>query len=161
MQKQSISLSIVLNEDLIFNYYMFLDGDYIDLNAAMDVLVDHNELSEHERCYRFLLDKISMNNQRFDVDTRVEKWGSIEGGYAVIYCQAFKELCNSGGFSDKAFLSWADKNDVIQVSGGRFTKLKKINGKPIRCVFLKLNEFEEEEEFYSVNEYDQEELPFT
>ena len=161
MQKQSISLSIVLTADRIITDYMFHDGEYIDFDAAMEVLVDHNELSEHERCYRYLLDKISMNNQRFDVDTKVEKWGSIEGGYAVIYCQAFKELCNSGGFSDKAFLSWADKNDVIQVSGGRFTKLKKINGKPIRCVFLKLNEFEEEEEFRPVDEYAQEELPFT
>ena len=161
MQKQSISLSIVLTADKIVTDYMFHDGEYIDLEAAMEVLVDHNELSEHERCYRFLLDKISMNNQRFDAETKVEKWGAIEDGYAVIYCQAFKELCSSGGFSDKAFLSWADKNGVIQTSGGRLTKLKKINGKPIRCVFLKLNEFEDEDGFEPTEIYNQEELPFT
>lgn len=161
MQKQSISLSIVLTADRIITDYMFHDGEYINLEDAMNVLVDHNELSEHERCYRYLLDKISMNNQRFDSETKVEKWGAIEEGYAVIYCQAFRELCGSGGFSDKAFLSWADKNNVIQTSGGRLTKLKKINGKPIRCVFLKLNEFEDEEGFEPTEIYDQEELPFT
>lgn len=161
MQKQSISLSIVLTADRIITDYMFHDGEYINLEDAMNVLVDHNELSEHERCYRYLLDKISMNNQRFDSETKVEKWGAIEDGYAVIYCQAFKELCSSGGFSDKAFLSWADKNGIIQTSGGRFTKLKKINGKPIRCVFLKLNEFEDEDGFESTEIYNQEELPFT
>lgn len=161
MQKQSISLSIVLTADKIVTDYMFHDGEYIDLEAAMEVLVDHNELSEHERCYRYLLDKISMNNQRFDAETKVEKWGAIEEGHAVIYGQAFKELCSSGGFSDKAFLSWADKNGVIQTSGGRLTKLKKINGKPIRCVFLKLNEFEDEDGFEPTEIYDQEELPFT
>lgn len=161
MQKQSIALSIVLTADKIITERIFHDEEYIDLGEAKNVLVDHNELSEHERCYRFLLDKISMNNQRFDTETKVEKWGVIGEGYAVIYCQAFRELCGSGGFSDKAFLSWADKNNVIQTSGGRLTKLKKINGKPIRCVFLKLNEFEDEEGFEPTEIYNQEELPFT
>lgn len=160
MQKQSIALSIVLTADKIITDYLFCDGEYIDLEEAREVLVDHNELSEHERCYRYLLDKISMNNQRFDMDTKVEKWGIIEDGYAIIYVQAFKELCNQGGFSDKAFLSWADKNAVIQTSGGRLNKLKKINGQPIRCVFLKLNPEEDEDGFVPEEVYDQEELPF-
>lgn len=160
MQKQSIALSIVLTADKIATEYLFNDGEYIDLEEAKDVLVDHNELSEHERCYRYLLDKISMNNQRFDLDTKVEKWGIIEDGYAIIYVQAFKELCNQGGFSDKAFLSWADKNAVIQTSGGRLNKLKKINGQPIRCVFLKLNPEEDEDGFVLEEAYEQEELPF-
>lgn len=164
MQKQSIALSIVLTADKIITEYLFHDDEYIDLEEAKAVLVDHNELSEHERCYRYLLDKISMNNQRFDTETKVEKWGmfdQVDGvDYAVIYVQAFKEICNSGGFSDKAFLSWADKNAVILTSNGRFNRLKKINGKPIRCVFLKLNEFEDEDGFIPEEVYEQEELPF-
>lgn len=160
MQKQSIALSVVLTADRIITEYLFNDGEYISLDEAKAVLVDHNELSEHERCYRYLLDKIHMNNQRFDVDTKVEKWGIIENGYAIIYVQAFKELCSQGGFSDKAFLSWADKNAVIQTSGNRLNKLKKINGQPARCVFLKLNEFEDEDGFEPEEIYDQEELPF-
>lgn len=164
MQKQSISLSIVLTADKIVTERIFHDGEYIDLEEAKNVLVDHNELSEHERCYRYVLDKISMNNQRFDTETKVEKWGTFEQvdgvDYAVIYNQAFKEICNSGGFSDKAFLSWADKNAMILTSNGRFNRLKKINGKPIRCVFLKMNEFEDEDGFITEEEYVQEDLPF-
>lgn len=160
MQKQSISLSVVLTADKIITEYLFNDGEYINLEQAQDVLVDHNELSEHERCYRYLLDKIAMNNQRFDIDTKVEKWGQIDGNYAVIYIQAFKELCNQGGFSDKAFLSWADKNGVIQTANGRYNKLKKINGKPMRCIFLRLCEEEKEDEFHEIEEYEQEDLPF-
>jgi len=160
MQKQSISLSIVLTSDKIATDYIFHDGMYIDISEAQEVLVDHSELSEHERCYNYLLDKISMNNQRFDTETKVEKWGIIEDGYAIIYLQAFKELCNQGGFSDKAFLAWADRNAVIQTSNGRLNKLKKINGKPKRCIFLKLNEYEDEDGFEPEELYDQEELPF-
>ena len=161
MQKQSIALSIVLTADRIVTDYIFHDGEYIDMEEAKSVLVDHNELSEHDRCYRYILDKINMNGQRFDIETKVEKWGIIEDGYAIIYVQAFKELCKSGGFSDKAFLSWADRNAVIQVSGGRLTKQKKINGRNNRCVFLKLNEFEEQDGFEPAEMYEQGELPFT
>lgn len=160
MQKQSIALSIILTADKIATERLFCDGEYIDLEQAESVLVDHNELSEHERCYHYLLDKISMNSQRFDAQTKVEKWGIIEDGYAIIYIQAFKELCSTGGFSDKAFLSWADREGMIQTSGGRLNKLKKINGQPIRCVFLKLNKFEDEDGFTPEEVYDQEELPF-
>lgn len=163
MQKQSISLSIILTADRIATDHLFRDGAYITIDEAKELLVDKNELSENERCYQYLLDKIGMNSQRFDADTKVEKWGILEPEHAVIYVQAFKELCKDGGYSDKSFLSWASRKGVIQAQDGRFTKLKKINGKPVRCIFLRLNEFIDDEGFEPaevVEEYEQEELPF-
>lgn len=161
MQKQSIALSVILTADRIATDYIFHDGEYIDFEDVKSVLIDKNELSEHERCYRYILDKIHMNSQRFDVDTKVEKWGVIEKGYAVIYVQAFKELCRHGGFSDKSFLSWADRNGIIQTQGGRMTKVKRFDGNPVRCIFLQMNEFVDEDGFEKVEKYIQEELPFT
>lgn len=105
MQKQSMSLAILLTADKIATDYLFKDGEYITLEEAKGVLINRNDLSDNERCYRYLQDKIAMNHQRFDAETKVEKWGILENGYAIIYNQAFKELCKSGGFSDKAFLS--------------------------------------------------------
>ena len=127
------------------------------------VLINRNDLSDNERCYRYLQDKIAMNNQRFDMDTKVEKWGTLEKGVAIIYNQAFKELCKSGGFSDKAFLSWADRKGLIETQGGRMTKVKKVDGNPIRCVFLRLNDNIDKDGFEPVetmDKYEQEELPF-
>lgn len=161
MQKQSIALSLIMTADKIATDYIFCDREYIDIDQAKEVLVDHNELSEHERCYRYLLDKIQMNSQRFDMHSPVESWGLLEDDYAILYVQAFKDLCKAGGFSDKAFLSWADRNGVIQTGNGRMTKVKKINGQPVRCVFLKINEFEDENGFVSEEIYEQEELPFS
>lgn len=163
MQKQSISLSIILTADRIATDHLFRDGVYITMDEARELLVDKNELSENERCYQYLLDKIGMNGQRFDADTKVEKWGTLETEYAAIYVQAFKDLCKDGGYSDKSFLSWASRKGIIQAQDGRFTKLKKINGKPVRCIFLRLNEFVDENGFEPaevVEEYEQEELPF-
>lgn len=103
MQKQSISLSIVLTADKIATDWLFKDGQYISLDEAREVLIDRNELSDNERCYRYLMDKVAMNPQRFDLDSNVEKWGVIDKGYAVFYNQAFDELCRSGGFSKSLF----------------------------------------------------------
>ena len=160
MQKQSIALSVILTADKIAADYLFCDGIYIEQDVAKEVLVDKNELSENERCYQYLIDKIGMNGQRFDVETKTEKWGILEKGYAIIFNQAFKELCSAGGFSDKSFLSWADRKGLIETQGGRMTKVKKIDGNPMRCVFLKLNENVDEDGFEKVDEYEQEELPF-
>lgn len=161
MQKQSISLSIILTADKIATDCIFKDNQYISLEEAKEVLSDRNEISDNERCYRYLLDKIAMNGQRFDKDTSCEKWGILEPDYAILYNQAFSDLCESGRFSKKAFLSWASKNGVIQTDNkGNPTKLKKINSKASRCVFLRLNP-EADKDGFSPVEYEQEELPFT
>ena len=160
MQKQSLSLSILLVADKVATDYLFRDGEYITIEQAKTVLINRNDLSDNERCYRYLQDKIAMNNQRFDMDTKVEKWGTLEKGVAIIYNQAFKELCKSGGFSDKAFLSWADRKGLIETQGGRMTK---VDGNPIRCVFLRLNDNIDKDGFEPVetmDKYEQEELPF-
>ena len=163
MQKQSMSLAILLTADKIATDYLFRDGAYITLQEAKRVLVSRDDLSDNERCYRYLQDKIAMNNQRFDIETKTEKWGVLEKGYAIIYNQAFKELCKSGGFSDKAFLSWANRNGLIETQGDRLTKVKKVDGNPIRCVFLRLNDNIDADGFESVEAMEtceQEELPF-
>lgn len=160
MQKQSISLSIVLTADKIATDYIFKDKQYISLEEAKEVLSDRNEISDNERCYQYLLDKIAMNGQRFDAATSCEKWGTFEPGYAVLYNQAFSDLCELGKFSKKSFLSWASKNGVVQSDNkGNPTKQKKINSKNYRCVFLKLNPEEDKDGFAPV-EFEQEELPF-
>ena len=163
MQKQSISLSIILTADKIATDMLFKDGQYISIDEAKKVLIDRNELSDNERCYRYILDKIAMNGTRFDADTACEKWGIIEHGYVFFYNQAFDELCKSGGFSKRSFQSWGVKKKVVQTdSKGNPTKQKKIDGKNNRCVCLKLDDgiSVDDNGFISVDESVQEELPF-
>ena len=160
MQKQSLSLAILLTADKIATDCLFKDGQYITLEEAKSVLINKNDLSDNERCYRYLQDKVAMNGQRFDVSNNAEQWGVLENGYAIIYNQAFKELCKNGGFSDKAFLSWADRKGLINTQSGRLTKVKKVDGASRRCVFLKLNEKIAQDGFEQLDEYEQEELPF-
>ncbi|MDD3395414.1 MAG: DUF927 domain-containing protein [Anaerotignum sp.] len=163
MQKQSISLSIILTADKIATEHIFKDGQSISLDEAKQVLVDRNELSDNERCYQYVLDKIAMNSNRFDASTNCEKWGICEDGYAYMYNQAFGELCASGGFSKKSFLSWAVKKGVAQQdSKGNPTKQKKVDGKNARCVCIKVNQDMDADGFVKVEDVadEQIELPF-
>lgn len=160
MQKQSISLSIVLASDRIATDYLFQDGQYINLKEAAQVLVDRNELSDNERCYQYILSEVDINGAKFDPALQTnEKWGVLEHGYAVIYNNVFDSICKKGGFSKKAFLSWADKNGLLQTQGGQLTKVKKAEGRSMRCVFLKMDPSIDEDGFQSVDAV-QEELPF-
>ena len=160
MQKQSISLSIVLTADRLVTDYLFKDGQYINLDEAAQILVDRNELSDNERCYQYILSEVDINRAKFEnIQQTAEKWGMIENGYAVIYNNIFDSICKKGGFSKKAFLSWADRNGLLQTQGGRMTKLKKTDGKTMRCVFLKIDSSIDKDGFQSVEDI-QEELPF-
>lgn len=163
MQKQTMSLACILLADKIATEQIFKDGQYISMEDAEKCLIDRTELSENERCYQYIMDKVAMNGQRFDADTNCEKWGILEHGYIVFYSQAFDELCRDGGFSKKTFLSWARKKGYLQTQDGRSTKVKKINGATYRCIWLKMDDGIKTDEngFMKVDESMQEELPFT
>lgn len=161
MQKQSLSLSIILTADKLATDYLFKDGQYISLDEAREVLVDRDDLSDNERCYQFILDKVAMNPARFDLDNEnIEKWGVIEEGYAIIYATAFSALCKDGGYSRTSFLSWANRKGLLQTekSGKKLDKIKSFKGNKIRCVFLKLNDGADKDGFAQME--DQMELPF-
>ena len=51
MQKQSMSLAIVLTADKIVTDHIFKDGQYISIEDAEKCLIDRNAVSDNERCY--------------------------------------------------------------------------------------------------------------
>ncbi|MCB5878470.1 DUF927 domain-containing protein [Blautia producta] len=166
MEKQALSLSIILTADRIATDYLFQDREYIPLEDAKVVLIDREELSDNKRCYQYILGEVEINAAKFDAySPTTEKWGCMESGYVVIYNNIFDSMCKKGGFSKTAFLSWADKNGLIQTSGGKRTKGKRVDGRVTRCVFLKLDGIPEtdEEGFVEADTYQeayQEDLPF-
>lgn len=166
MEKQSLSLSIVLAADKIATDYLFRDGAYISIKEAQEVLVDREELSDNERCYQYILSEVEINAAKFEAFSQTaEKWGGMEAGYVFIYTNIFDSICKKGGFSRTSFLSWAEKKGLIQTSAGKRTKTKRIDGRVTRCVVLKLDGAPEEDKdgFVKAESYieaHQEELPF-
>ena len=145
MQKQSLSLSIVLTADKIATDYIFKDGEYIDIEEAKQVLIDKNELSDNERCYRYILDRVVANRGRFDPrNENIEQWGIIEDNYVLMISTALSRLCKEEGYSRLSFLKWASDKGLIQGNGGRYDFTKKTNGICVKYVKIKIlddNEF--------------------
>lgn len=162
MQKQSMSLACILLADKIATEHIFKDGVYISMDEAKKVLIDRTELSENERCYRYLLDQVAMNSFRFTNDCQTEKWGTVDGDYAVIYPTVFERLCRAEGYSKKSFISWAGKKGIVQVDGKGYPKQRKIDGKNVRAVSIKLDNgiTTDENGFIKLDDYAQNELPF-
>lgn len=171
--KQILPMSIILAADKIATENIFEDGMYLDFDSCFNMLKNKEEVSEEERAYSFIMSDIAIHRNNFESDIygnyKGEIWGCIENGYVVIHNNIFKNMCDRGNFSGKSFLTWADRQGLILKDGdkgSRVTKNKKINGKQVRCVFLKMDDEDEREEdetientkFVPVNE--QMELPF-
>ena len=147
-------MSIILAADKIATDQLFHDGQYIDIETAKNLLTEKEMVSENERAYWFVLDKIAMNGIKFDdnPDIKTERWGIIDNDpvektqTAIIYSAAFDDLCKIGRFSRKAFLSWAVKKGLVETdSRGYPTKAKKLDGIVTKCVFLKIvDEFQKD-----------------
>lgn len=173
-EKQTLSAAIILTADKIATDYLFKDSKYIPIEYVKKVLNEKSTVSDNERCYQFLLDKIGMNKHRFESDddnssSNFEKWGFLEPGKVVFFNQAFDDLCKAGGFARKSFLSWAGKQGLIEKdSEGKNTKMKRVDGIPRRCVFLKMRDTDSSgnknnllgnSEFVDIDAY-QQKLPF-
>lgn len=142
-EKQVLPMSIILTADEIAEKYLFQDGVRLDLAQCCDLLKNRGEVSEHMRAYQLLKETIAGNVFRFDndPDKNVEQWGALfdNDRYAAIINKQFNRILKDAGFNDKAFLSWARKNNVVQTdSQGKSTLTRRINGLLTRCVVLDL-----------------------
>lgn len=164
-EKQTLPMSILLTADKIATDYIFEDGEYLDFNACVDLLKNKGEVSENERAYEYILSEVAINMNKFKPDNygeyKSEIWGCIEGEYVIILNNIFNRICERGNFSSKAFLSWANKQGLIEGQGGKNTKPKRISGSLSRCVYLKIpDDVADNDGFVKVSEDIQEELPF-
>jgi hypothetical protein len=164
-EKQTLPMSILLTADKIATDYIFDDGQYLDFNYCVDLLKNKGEVSENERAYDYIMSDVAINMNKFKPDDRGEYkgeiWGLIEDGYVIILNNVFNRICERGNFSSKSFLSWANKQNLIDGQNGKNTKPKRLNGSLSRCVYLKINdENVDKDGFIKVPEDEQEKLPF-
>ena len=140
MQKQLMSLAVVLLADRLAADHLFCDGIYIDPQEALEVLTDPTEVSSNERCYKYISDEILMNRSRFDRDTPAEQWGVFDSESVVcLFPTVLERLCTQGGFSVRAFTDFAVKKGIIDCAkDGKRQRLKKVDGKAVRMYFFHL-----------------------
>ena len=164
-EKQILPMSILLAADYLINKHLFKDGCVLDFEHCFNILKNKNEVSENIRAYNFLIDEIQMNASKFTTSksdyVSGECWGFIEDNsdYAIINSNAFKKMSENGNFSQNSFFTWAIKNNYIKTDGKGKPKIQtRIGNINARCVHLKVNNLEENDDFVPVPKDG--ELPF-
>lgn len=166
--KQLSSMAMLLVADRLAENIIFKDNIKLNIERCAELLNDKSEVSENERAYKYILDEIQININKFEPDERGnykgECWGKKEKGYYFIIGNVLKKMAdpNNGNFSVKAFVSWGKKNGIIADDN----KVKSIAGSSKRCVLVKIPDDDSEtmetdgDGFVKVDETIQEELPF-
>lgn len=140
-EKQIIPLSVLLTADKISADYIFKDNIYLNFDNCVEQLKSIDEVSENLRAYDFIISEIGINFNNFrnswdDEITSGQIWGMFDtiagDDFCFIHTNKFKEICTKGNVSSKAFLKWADKNNLLKKNNGSRTNdylyRKKTNG---------------------------------
>lgn len=170
--KQLVPLAEIIWADRYLEKQFFHDGITIDIKQAFDLLKGKNEISEHRRCYEYLVTETASKHSHFLKDNTADPrdadvWGfykmTSNREQVVIFKTAFDKLIKDGGYQSRAFLGWAKANDLVELDGLKNpTKLVKWKGKPIRAVVLNLPQDLELDEngFIQIPDDIDSELPF-
>ncbi len=160
--KQSLSGAIILTADKLITEYLFKDGNNLTVEQIAPYLSTKRDVSAESRAYEFLIETIAMNDNHFrspgnlefsDINNSI--WGLRDDyhGYIYIIRSQFNKILSDEGYNPQAVLSWMARMGKIEVGAdGKLTKVKKLCGNVVRCVWLKSEP--------EIEEVDEDSLPF-
>lgn len=145
--KQVLSASLLLAADRLAAAAVFHDNLYLKPDDIREFLVSKADADVNMRCYNWLMGIVGANPRRFDPEDQQngESWGIIDEKDNRVYIirTVFDRLLRQESYSPGAFLSWANKKDLLKrdaTSGNiRLTCRKRFNGVLVACVGLKMS----------------------
>ena len=169
--KQILPMALILTADEIAEEFLFRDGVRLDAKKCVSYLKNKGEVSEHKRAYEYILSWAVSNGFHFadskdaQLDSNVEQfgfWEAAEGDplkreKVVIFSTVFEKMMKSAGYQSRAFLSWADRQGLLETGNDNHRKKLIWKGNaPIRCVVLRIESLENS----GIEDDLDEELPF-
>lgn len=140
-EKQAMAAAAIITADQMATAWIFKDDNELTVKDIQEFLASREAVSAGRRAYDWLCDWVASNVNRFysaDVPPAGETYGIIENGVAYINRGVFNRVIQEAGFSGSATLSYLKSNRLIEVSGRKYTKCKRVNGVRTECVVLKL-----------------------
>ena len=140
-EKQAMAASVILAADKLMDEWIFRDGCTLDAADIVPFLSTKKQVSANERALEYLYDCVSINQNRFLVNSfgeyPGEVWGCMDEKYIYIIKAQFDKLMLAEGYNPAAFLSWAKRQGLIEAEQTKNTKNKRVAGSQCRCVWLK------------------------
>ena len=140
--KQAASASAIITADTLITEILFKDDCCLTVEDIAPLLVSKFRASQAERALNYIYDTVQINLNKFQENEfneyKGEIWGCLDNGYIYIIKTKFDSIMADGGFSSKAFLSWAIENKVIKSKNGQPTITKRIKTVVSRVVAIKM-----------------------
>lgn len=144
-EKQAMAGALLLTADALADEWIFGDGKALRYGEIAEYLHTRSEVDTGERAYDYLCETVAANAQKFSGGDPYETWGRFAGGQVQIIRSVFEKLCEEGGYSSRATLSWLMRKKLLEPSFKKDgkpipTRQVKIGGTNVRCVVLTLQE---------------------
>ena len=141
-----MAAAAILTADFLAGQWIFDDekDDYKDSLSVKEIgefLASREAVSAGHRAYDWLCDWVAANANRFYSELSPpngDTYGIIENNSAYINRGVFNRVIQEAGFSGSATLSYLKSNKLIEVTGRKYTRCKRINGVRTECVVMKL-----------------------
>lgn len=150
-EKQSMAMAAVLLADEIATKMFFDNTDGLNIEEIKGFMTSKQAMSVGKRAYDYICSWIAKNSSKFDSANAqyIEMYGVINGDTAYIIRSALDDVLNEAGFNPQSVYSWLKCNNYIETDFKNqiYTKVKKINGISVRCIWLRLPEADENSEF--------------
>lgn len=144
-EKQAMAGAVLLTADKLATEYIFQDNQALIYPDIALYLQTKTEVDINERAYDYICETISANITRFNPSAENgEVWGKLDNNHAYIIRSVFGRICEDGGYSDRAVLSWMARKGIVETSSqaksGKSvpTVVTKLAGHPVRCVSMEL-----------------------
>lgn len=142
--KQAASASAILAADDMVTQIFFQDGNQLTIEDLTAIMSSKNEVNVNARALDYIYELVGRNPLRFKPDSfgeyRGEVWGKVADDKIYIVKSVFDREMQNAGFNGTSFLAWAKRNDLIECSSSRRTKMVRIAGSLVNAVCLKDNE---------------------
>lgn len=156
--KQVVPMALILTADELIGEYLFKDDVRLDINKCVDYLKNKGDISEHERAYEYLMNVIAANPSRFcesetEIPTKdTELWGFWKNKNTIaINGSKFDKIMAEGNFQSRAFLSWCERQNLIELDPkGNKKKNVYFNKNVFRAVVIKTDHLDANADFITV-----------
>ena len=140
-EKQAMAAAAILTADFLATAWIFEDDQALTVSDIREFLASREAVSAGNRAYEWVCDWVSANSNRFYSDSggpAADAYGVIDGNLAYINRGIFNRVVQEAGYSGSAVLSYLKSNRLIDASGRKYTRCKRVNGVRTECVVLKL-----------------------
>lgn len=137
-EKQAMAAAIILTADQFATKWIFHDDRALTAEELGEFLKEKNEVSASERGYEYMCGWVAAHVNQFRETEHGERYGVIEGNMAIVNRTVWNKACEDAGISSKALLGHLKAKGLIDTGGKGYTKMKRIDGVPVHCVWMRL-----------------------